>query len=138
MFENVKWIFVQEVQVGPFWFEEYLSEDETLVKKVWYDGEIEIFKHGQYHNKISSNCIQFFALDYRIKLQYNIIKKSKGVYTMMERSCRNRKFSFKYRIEKWFYEDSLNHLILTLKGLGMLITLLVGFALISIGPALFI
>jgi hypothetical protein len=57
---------------------------------------------------------------------------------MMERSCRNRKFSLKYRIEKWLYEDSLNHLILTLKGLGMLITLLVGFALISIGPALFI
>jgi hypothetical protein len=57
---------------------------------------------------------------------------------MMERSCRNRKFSLKYRIEKWFYEDSLNHLILTLKGLGMLVTLLVGFALISIGPALFI
>ena len=57
---------------------------------------------------------------------------------MMERSCRNRKFSLKYRIEKWFYEDSLNLLILTLKGLGMLITLLVGFALISIGPALFI
>ena len=44
--ENVKWVFIQEVQVGPFWFEEYLSEDETLVKKVWYDGEIEIFKCG--------------------------------------------------------------------------------------------
>ena len=57
---------------------------------------------------------------------------------MMERSRRNRKFSLKYRIEKWLYEDSLNHLILILKGLGMLITLLVGFALISIGPALFI
>lgn len=57
---------------------------------------------------------------------------------MMERSRKNRKFSFKYRIEKWFYEDSLNHLILTLKGLGMFITLLAGFALISIGPALFI
>lgn len=57
---------------------------------------------------------------------------------MMERSRKNRKFSFKYRVEKWFYEDSLNHLILTLKGLGMFITLLVGFALISIGPALFI
>ena len=46
MTENIKWNFIQEVQVGPFWFEEYLSEDETLVKKVWYDGEIEIFKCG--------------------------------------------------------------------------------------------
>ena len=57
---------------------------------------------------------------------------------MVKRSRKNRKFSFKYRMEKWFYEDSLNHLILALKGLGMTITLLVGFALISIGPALFI
>lgn len=58
---------------------------------------------------------------------------------MMERSrYRNNRFSLKYRIEKWFYEDSLNHLILILKGVGMMITLLVGFALISIGPALFI
>ena len=64
---------------------------------------------------------------------------SKGVDTMMERSrYRNNRFSLKYRIEKWFYEDSLNHLILALKGIGMMITLLVGFALISIGPALFI
>jgi hypothetical protein len=64
---------------------------------------------------------------------------SKGVDTMMERSrYRNNRFSLKYRIEKWFYEDSLNHLILVLKGIGMMITLLVGFALISIGPALFI
>ena len=64
---------------------------------------------------------------------------SKGVDTMMERSrYRNNRFSLKYRIEKWFYEDSLNHLILILKGVGMMITLLVGFALISIGPALFI
>ena len=57
---------------------------------------------------------------------------------MMERTNKRRKFSLKYRIEKWFYEDSLNHLILTLKGIGMIVILLVGFALISIGPALFI
>lgn len=56
---------------------------------------------------------------------------------MMERSRRNRKFSLKYRIEKWFYEDSLNHLVLILKGIGMTLTLIVGFALIIIGPALF-
>ena len=58
---------------------------------------------------------------------------------MMERSrYRNNRFSLKYRIEKWFYEDSLNHLILVLKGVGMMMILLAGFALISIGPALFI
>ena len=56
---------------------------------------------------------------------------------MMKRSRRNRKFSLKYRIEKWFYEDSKNYLILTLKGIGMFITLVVGFALITYGPALF-
>ena len=56
---------------------------------------------------------------------------------MMERTNKRRKFSLKYRIEKWFYEDSLNHFILVLKGLGMMLTILVGFALISIGPALF-
>ena len=56
---------------------------------------------------------------------------------MMERSRRNRKFSLKYRIEKWFYEDSLNHLILALKGIGMFIILAAGFALITYGPALF-
>ena len=57
---------------------------------------------------------------------------------MMIRSNKRNKFSVKYRIEKWFYEDSLNHLILALKGIGMFITLVVGFALISIGPALFL
>lgn len=56
---------------------------------------------------------------------------------MMIRSNRSHKFSIKYRIEKWFYEDSLNHLILALKGLGMMVTILAGFALIFIGPALF-
>lgn len=56
---------------------------------------------------------------------------------MMERSRRNRKFSLKYRIEKWFYEDSLNHLILILKGIGMTLILIIGFVLITIGPALF-
>ena len=137
MFENVKWIFVQEVQVGPFWFEEYLSEDETLVKKVWYDGEIEIFKCGQYHNKVLSNCIQLFVLDYRMKLQYNIIKKSKGVYTMMERSRRNRKFSFKYRVEKWFYEDSKNDCKKAGIAIMEIISLLMMFGMIAIIPALF-
>lgn len=139
MSENVKWIFVQYVGESiSNGFEEYISEDGKYCKQIWDDGYIEIFKCGQCYNKISSNCIQTFVLDFIINLQYNIIKKSKGVYTMMERSCHNRKFSLKYRIEKWFYEDSLNHLTLALKSIGMTITLLVGFALISIGPALFI
>lgn len=56
---------------------------------------------------------------------------------MMIRTNKRNRFSIKYRIEKWFYEDSLNHLILVLKGIGMMVTILVGFALISIGPALF-
>ena len=63
---------------------------------------------------------------------------SKGVDIMERSRYRNNRFSLKYRIEKWFYEDSLNHLILVLKGIGMMATLLAGFALISIGPALFI
>lgn len=56
---------------------------------------------------------------------------------MMIRSNKRYKFSFRYRVEKWFYEDSKNHLILALKGIGMFITLVVGFALITIAPALF-
>lgn len=56
---------------------------------------------------------------------------------MMIRSNKSRKFSFRYRVEKWFYEDSKNHLILALKGAGMFILLAVGFALLTIAPALF-
>ena len=56
---------------------------------------------------------------------------------MMIRSNKSRKFSMKYRIEKWFYEDSKKHLILALQGVGMFITLIVGFTLITIAPALF-
>lgn len=138
MFENVKWIFVQYVgESFSNGFEEYVSEDGKYCKQIWDDGFIEIFKCGQCHNKILSNCIQFFVLDYRMKLQYNIIKKSKGVHTMMIRSNKRKKFSLKYRLEKWFYEDSLNHLVLILKGVGMLLICLIGFALICILPALF-
>lgn len=56
---------------------------------------------------------------------------------MMERSNKNKKFSFKYRIEKWFYEDSLRYLGLALKAVGMFIICLVGLALLFIAPALF-
>lgn len=56
---------------------------------------------------------------------------------MMIRSNKRNRFSIKYRIEKWFYEDSLRHLILVLKGIGKFIILAAGFALITYGPALF-
>lgn len=62
---------------------------------------------------------------------------SKGVDTMMERSRRNRKFSLKYRIEKWFYEDSLRHFGLAFKAIGMFIICLIGLVLLFIVPALF-
>ena len=56
---------------------------------------------------------------------------------MMERTNKRRKFSLKYRIEKWFYEDSLHHLAIIFKTLGFLVIGLIGFALLFIGPALF-
>lgn len=56
---------------------------------------------------------------------------------MMERSRRNRKFSLKYRIEKWFYEDSLRHFGLAFKAIGMFIICLIGLALLFIAPTLF-
>lgn len=75
MTENVKWNFIQVVQVGPFWFEEYLSEDGMFVKKIWYDGEIEIFKCGQGARIFLSTFCRLNALALTLKLQYNIIKK---------------------------------------------------------------
>ena len=56
---------------------------------------------------------------------------------MMERTNKRRKFSLKYRIEKWFYEDSLHHLAIIFKTMGFLVIGLIGFALLFIGPALF-
>ena len=41
--ENVKWIFIEEIQVNSFWYEDYISEDKTLCKRVWYDGYVEIY-----------------------------------------------------------------------------------------------
>lgn len=75
MTENVKWNFIQVVQVGPFWFEEYLSEDEMFVKKIWYDGEIEIFKCGQNTRIFLSTFCHLDILALILKLQYNIVKK---------------------------------------------------------------
>lgn len=56
---------------------------------------------------------------------------------MMIRSNRNRKFSFKYRIEKWFYEDSKTDVkkaaLFIVEGLSGLLM----FAALTILPALF-
>lgn len=56
---------------------------------------------------------------------------------MMIRSNKNRKFSFKYRIEKWFYEDSKADVkkaaLFILEGLSALLM----FAALAILPALF-
>lgn len=56
---------------------------------------------------------------------------------MMIRSNKNRKFSFKYRIEKWFYEDSKTDIKKAVLFLfeGLLCVLM--FAIIAILPALF-
>ena len=61
---------------------------------------------------------------------------SKGVDTM-ERSRKNRKFSFKYRIEKWFYEDSKKDCKKVAIAIAEIITLALMFAMIGIIPALF-
>ena len=89
------------------------------------------------NNIFLSYFLPSFALAFLCSLLYNEGTKAREEKTMMIRSNKSRKFSVKYRIEKWFYEDSKKHLILALKGVGMFITLTVGFALIAIGPALF-
>ena len=56
---------------------------------------------------------------------------------MMIRSNKSHKFSFKYRIEKWFYEDSKTDVkkaaLFILEGLSALLM----FAALAILPALF-
>ena len=61
---------------------------------------------------------------------------SKGVDTM-ERSRKNRKFSFKYRIEKWFYEDSKTDCKKAVVTIAEMFALALMFAMIGIIPALF-
>lgn len=62
---------------------------------------------------------------------------SKGVDNMMERSRKNKKFSFKYRIEKWFYEDSKNDCKKIAVAAAEMFSLLLMFAMLGIIPALF-
>lgn len=56
---------------------------------------------------------------------------------MMIRSNRSRKFSMKYRIEKWFFEDSKNDLKKIGIGIIECISALLMFAMLAIVPALF-
>ena len=41
--EEIKWIYIQTVQVGAFWYDEYVSEDGKKAKQVWHDGFEEIY-----------------------------------------------------------------------------------------------
>lgn len=55
----------------------------------------------------------------------------------MERSRKNKKFSLKYRIEKWFFEDSKNDCKKIAVAAVEMFSLLLMFAMLSIIPALF-
>ena len=50
---------------------------------------------------------------------------------------KRRKFSLKYRIEKWFFEDSLNYLSLLIDAIVGLFILCIMFGAIFFLPALF-
>lgn len=56
---------------------------------------------------------------------------------MMERSCRNRKFSLKYRIEKWFYEDSKNDCKKIAVAAAEMFSFVLMLAILGVIPALF-
>ena len=56
---------------------------------------------------------------------------------MMIRSNKNRKFSFKYRIEKWFYEDSKNDCKKIAVGFAELLSIALMFGCLFFLPALF-
>lgn len=41
-----KWTLIDSQQVGCIWYDDYTNEDGTLCKRVWMDGEEEIWKIG--------------------------------------------------------------------------------------------
>lgn len=41
-----KWTWIDSQQVGCIWYDDYTNEDGTLCKRVWMDGEEEIWKIG--------------------------------------------------------------------------------------------
>ena len=65
-------------------------------------------------------------------MMYNIYIKTKEVLVM-----KRRKFSLKYRIEKWFFEDSLNCLSLLIDAIVGLFILAIMFGAVFFLPALF-
>ena len=65
-------------------------------------------------------------------MMYNIYIKKKEVLVM-----KRRKFSLKYRIEKWFFEDSLNCLSLLIDAIIGLLILGIMFGAVFFLPALF-
>lgn len=54
----------------------------------------------------------------------------------MERSRKNRKFSFKYRIEKWFYEDSKKDCKKVAIAVAEMLSFILMISMIIIVPAL--
>lgn len=56
---------------------------------------------------------------------------------MMIRSNKSRKFSVKYRIEKWFYEDSKNDCKKIAVGFAELLSIALMFGRLFFLPALF-
>ena len=39
-----KWTLIDSQQVGCIWYDDYTNEDGTLCKRIWMDGEEEIWK----------------------------------------------------------------------------------------------
>lgn len=89
------------------------------------------------NNILLSYFLPSFALAFLHSLLYNKDTKAREEKIMMIRSNKSRKFSFKYRIEKWFYEDSKTDVkkaaLFILEGLSALLM----FAALAILPALF-
>ena len=44
--EEIKWMYVRTHHGQGTWYEQYVSEDGTLAKLVWYDGYEEIYEIG--------------------------------------------------------------------------------------------
>lgn len=56
---------------------------------------------------------------------------------MTYRRKHHQKFSLMYRIEKWFYEDSVNHTIALFRGIAGMILCAALFGSVVLLPALF-
>lgn len=40
------WTWIDSQQVGCIWYDDYINQDGTMCKRVWMDGEEEIWKVG--------------------------------------------------------------------------------------------